>query len=45
MLKILKKQNKKLKFGLIYSFIKKSNLEIDNLNYLKKVRSEKKTFY
>ena len=45
-IKILKKQNKKLKFGLIYSFNKKkSNLEIDNLNYLKKSKIGEKNFF
>ena len=45
-IKLLKKENKNLKFGLIYSFNKKkSNLEIDNLIYLKKNKIGQKNFF
>ena len=44
-IKILKNENKKLNFGLFYSFNKKkSDLEIDNLIYLKNKKIGQKNF-
>ena len=45
-IKILKNENKKLNFGLFYSFNKKkSDLEIDNLIYLKNKKIGQKNFF